>query len=107
MTNSDINKIHNLVLEQQYRNIETMQPTANMLKVDNQKRSPTLSTPVWDGLVNPSKGNLLNSFSVDEEQLNTTDKLKKLIQQEIDVAPKKMTYAKRVLKKLLDQIDSL
>lgn len=107
MTNSDINKIHNLVLEQQYRNMETMQPTANMLKVSDQKRNPRLSTPEWDGLVNPSKGNMLNSFSVDEEQLDATGKLKKLIQQEIDVAPKKMTYAKRVLKKLLDQIDSL
>lgn len=107
MTNSDINKIHSLVMERQYRDIETMQSTANMLKVDDQKRNPRLSTPAWDGLVNPSKGNMLNSFSVDEEQLDVAGKLKKLIQQEIDAAPKKMTYAKRVLKKLLDQIDSL
>lgn len=107
MTNSDINKIHNLVLEQQYRNMETMQSTANMLKVDDQKRNPRLSTPAWDGIVDPAKGNMLNSFSVDEEQLDATGKLKKMIQHEIDVAPKKMTYAKRVLKKLLDQMDSL
>jgi hypothetical protein len=50
---------------------------------------------------------MLNSFSVDEEQLDAAGKLKKMIQHEIDVAPKKMTYAKRVLKKLLDQMDSL
>lgn len=88
--------------------METMQPSAfKIMKVNDQKRNPALSTPVWDGIVDPAKSNMLNSFSVDEEQLDEKGKLKKLIQKEIDAAPKKMTYAKRVLNKLLDQIDSL
>lgn len=88
--------------------METMQPTASkIMKVNDQKRNPALSTPQWDGVVDPAKGNMLNSFSVDEEQLDDKGKLKKLIQQEIDVAPKKMTYAKRVLQKLMNHIDSL
>jgi hypothetical protein len=107
MKSSDINNI-NILLENQYRNMETMQPSASkIMRTSDQRRNPALSTPQWDGITDPAKGNMLNSFSVDEEQLDDKGKLKKLIQQELDVAPKKMTYAKRVLKKLLDQIDSL
>ena len=88
--------------------METMQPIASkIMKVDDQKRNPAHSTPQWDGVIDPAKGNMLNSFSVDEENLDDKGKLKKLIQQEIDIAPKKMTYAKRVLQKLLNHIDSL
>lgn len=107
MTNSDIDKIHNLMLEQQFRNMETMQPTANMIKASDQKRNPRLSTPAWDGIVDPAKSKTLNTISIDEEQPDAAGKIKKMIQHEIDVAPKKMTYAKRVLKKLLDQMDSI
>lgn len=104
---SDIYNI-NLLIENQYRDVETMQPTASKIRnVSDQKRNPALSTTVWDGIVDPAKDNMLNSFSVDEEQLDEKGRFKKLIQHEIDAAPKKMTYAKRVLKKLLDQIDSL
>lgn len=107
MKSSDITNI-NILVENQYRNMETMQPPASkIMQVNNQKRNPAYSTPQWDGIVDPAKGNMLNSFSVDEEQLDEKGKLKKLIQMEIDVAPKKMTYAKRVLNKLLNQIDSL
>jgi len=106
MTPKDFTRIQELYCEGSYRDIETMQPSARNIKVDRDLRNST--DGVWGGITDPSRGPSMYTPSVDEEVVETsTDKIKKLIQHEIDVAPKKMTYAKRVLKKLLDNIDSL
>ena len=106
MKKTDIDNIATL-MESHYRNIETMQSSSKVGGVTDLKRDPAHSTPQWDGMVDPTRGNMLNSFSIDEEQPDIKSKLKNIIQKEIDVAPKKMSYTKRVLKKLLTVLDSL
>lgn len=108
MDHKDFNGINQLFLEMQFRDTESMQPpVSRQIKVADMKRDPSVSTPTWDGVVDPAKGNMLNSFSVDEEELDQAGKLKKLVQKELDAVPKNMSYARRVLDKLLKQIDSL
>ena len=104
MTAKDIDNINQIVSEAVYRDIETMQ-------TGDQKYRPTLdkhnSTTEWDGIIDPTKGPNMLTPSVDEEEASVVDKLKSIINKELEIAPKKMTYAKRVLKKLLKLCDSL
>lgn len=65
------------------------------------------STPEWDGITDPTKGPSMLTPSVDEEEVTPVEKIRKLIKQEIKRAPSKMTYAKRVLKKLLRACSSV
>jgi len=95
------------ILENYYRNIETMQPASQRFKAEYDRRN---STPEWSGMTDPSKGPQMLTPSVDEENVGGRDKMSKikaLIEIEIQRAPKKMTYAIRVLKKLLNQMESL
>lgn len=98
------NKDLQCILENYYRNMETMQPADKRFKADYDRHN---STPEWDGLTDPSKGPSMLTPSVDEEQPDKVSKMKNLIEMQIKRAPKKMTYAIRVLRSLLQQIDSL
>jgi hypothetical protein len=98
------NKDLQCILENYYRNIETMQPTDKRYKTDYDRHN---STPEWEGLTDPSKGPSMLTPSVDEEEPNMISKVRNLIEMEIKRAPKKMTYAIRVLKSILSKIDSL
>lgn len=101
------NKDLHCILENYYRSMETMQPASQRFKAEYDRRN---STPEWDAMTDPSKGPQTMTPSVDEEQIgqqDKTSKMKALIEMEIQRAPKKMTYAIRVLKKLLQQMDSL
>ena len=84
-----------------------MQPASQRFKAEYDRHN---STPEWAGLTDPSKGPQTLTPSVDEEEIGHQDKMSKmkaLIEMEIQRAPKKMTYAIRVLKKLLQQMESL
>lgn len=101
------NKDFACILENYYRNIETMQPSDQRMKV---KRDELNSADVWRGIVDPSKGPGMYTPSIDEEEVAKPDKMSKmreLIEAEIKRAPKKMTYAIRVLNGLLKKMESL
>ena len=98
------NKDLQCILENYYRNMETMQPADKRYKAEYDRHN---STPEWDGMTDPSKGPSMMTPSVDEEEPDKVSKMKSLIEMEIKRAPKKMTYAIRVLNSLLQKIDSL
>lgn len=98
------NKDLQCILENYYRNMETMQPSDKRYKSEYNRHD---STPEWDGLTDPSKGPSMLTPSVDEEEPDKLSKIKNLIEAEIKKAPEKMTYAIRVLKSLLQKIDSV
>jgi hypothetical protein len=98
------NKDLQCILENYYRNMETMQPADKRYKTDYDRHN---STPEWEGLTDPSKGPSMLTPSVDEEEPDTISKVRNLIEMEIKRAPKKMTYAVRVLKSILSKIGSL
>lgn len=98
------NKDLQCILENYYRNMETMQPADKRYKSEYNSHD---STPEWGGLTDPTKGPSMMTPSVDEEEPDRLSKMKNLIKMEIKRAPKKMTYAIRVLESLLHKIDSL
>jgi hypothetical protein len=64
------------------------------------------SAEIWNGLNDPGKTDSVLTPSVDEEE-TPLSKVRSLVQKEIDLTPEKMTYALRVLNKLLKSIDSM
>lgn len=104
MKTTDLQNLKTLVTEMQYRDMESMQPSIQKFKAEYDKKN---STGVWSGMTDPSKGPSMYTPSVDEEQVSEKEKIKNLIQQEINNAPKRMTYARRVLRSLLKKVDSI
>ncbi len=101
------NKDLHCILENYYRNMETMQPASQRFKVKNDIPN---STSEWSALNDPSRAQSTMTPTVDEEEVAHQDKMSKmkaLIEMQIQRAPKRMTYAIRVLKKLLAQMESL
>ena len=105
MKNSDdSSNIYTLYCEGGSFNIENGQP-GYRTNIDNDSENSTTST--WGGITDPAKGPNMYTPTVDEEEVSPIEKIKKLIQMEIKRTPEKMTYASRVLKKLLKTIESV
>lgn len=102
MDTTDFAKINNLY--ESYNGIEATQNTTGRFRPPTDLKNSTTNT--WGGLTDPSLGPQMYTPTV-EEEVTPIEQIKKLIQQEIDRAPKGMTYAKRVLRKILKLADSV